>query len=150
MLRITGLFLAFCLTCGSVALAQSVSTLEITSEPDAAPLEVTVEVGSVVDALAQLSADPAGAILLDFREETALGVSSEAATAVSDLVLIAPNGTIMAIVRRAAPGSQNPIGFSGPVAAILQINAGGAEEAGLKPGGSVAHNILGNQGSGEE
>ncbi len=153
MLRTKGLLLALCLTSGLMAQAQTVSQLEITSEPDALPLDVTTQVGVVADGIAQvgdLASGLEGAILLDLQGAPALAVSSEAATAPFDLILISPNGNIAAIVRRAAPGSQNPIAFSGPVAAILQLPAGSADEAGLKPGGSIAHNILGNQSPTEE
>jgi len=148
MLRTFGLFIAICLIFGGGAKAQDVATLVVTSNENESTLDVSTEEPVVTQGVVQLSTESVGSgILFDLRQEAAIAVSSEAAPVASDLILISPSGTIMAIVRNAAPGSQNPIIFSGQTAAVLQLSAGSAAASGFHPGGSISSDILGKQAS---
>lgn len=148
MLRILGLFIALSLVPMLIAEAQDVSTLEVTSDGVSSIIEVVSEQAVVVEGVVQLGSEMSGSgVLLDLRQATAIAVSSEAAATARDMILIAQSGAIAAIVRNAAPGSQNPIVFSGPMVAILQLPAGTSGASGFQPGAVVSHNILDEQAS---
>jgi hypothetical protein len=56
-----------------------------------------------------------------------------------DMVFIRADGTVHTIETRTEPMSQAMIPSGGPVLAVLEIAAGGADRYGLKPGDTVVH-----------
>ena len=128
-------------------IAQTSSTLEFESGEGVQSLDVTVLEARIIDGFAQLDPQiigPGTGILLDMGSDPAIAVASTNATAASDLMFISPNGTIITIVKSAAPGSLNTIELSNRIAAILQLPAGAASDLGILPGSSVSHEILNN------
>ena len=61
-----------------------------------------------------------------------------------DMVFLKADGRIQNIVRNTEPFSEDVISSTGPVSAVLEIAAGGAERYGLKPGDEVRHSHFGN------
>jgi len=54
-----------------------------------------------------------------------------------DLIFIGANGKVRNIIAGAVPRSDAPLTSVGPVAAVLELQAGEAERIGLKPGDAV-------------
>ena len=131
----------------SLAVAQTTSTLEFESDGATQSLEVNVVEARITDGVVQIDAaiiNSGAGILLDLGTGPAIAVSSANATVASDLILISQNGTMITIIRNAAPGSRNAIELSSRTAVVLQMPAGAAHELNLSPGSSVSHEILGN------
>lgn len=147
MHRYLTLFAAIFFLLGHAVSAQTLSPLNIGSGETATTLEVRVAQPAIIEGVAQTDGSVAAlgdGVLLDMGEELVIAVSSVGASVTLDLVLLSPNGTILTIVRNAAPGSQNAVEFSARTAAILQLAGGEARTLGLVPGGTVAHEILSN------
>lgn len=58
-----------------------------------------------------------------------------------DIVFIAPDKTVRRIAANAVPFSRAEIPSGGPVAAILELNAGEAKRIGLRPGDKVRYSL---------
>jgi uncharacterized membrane protein (UPF0127 family) len=148
MLRTLGLFIISSLVPMLIADAQDVSTLEVTADGVSSTMDVVSELPVIVEGVVQLGSEISGSgVLLDLGEASAIAVSSEAAATARDVILISPSGVIAAIARNAAPGSQNPIVFSGPMAAILQLPAGTSAASGFQPGAVISHEVLDQRAS---
>ena len=63
-----------------------------------------------------------------------------------DLLFVSGSGEIMAIAHSAAPLSERNITPGVPVRFVLEIKGGQAEILGIKPGDTVRHQRLGNNG----
>lgn len=61
-----------------------------------------------------------------------------------DMLFISSDGTIEMIARNTVPGSLRTISAGIPVAAVLEINGGKAEELGVEPMDKVIHPMFGN------
>lgn len=60
-----------------------------------------------------------------------------------DMVFIGRDGRIVSIAADAEPLSEATVASAGPAKAVVELNAGAAARAGLKPGDRVAHPALG-------
>jgi uncharacterized membrane protein (UPF0127 family) len=65
-----------------------------------------------------------------------------------DLLFLAEDGKVLAIARKARPGSLRIIDPGVRVKGFLEINGGQAEELGIKPGDVVQHRAFGNVNAG--
>lgn len=63
-----------------------------------------------------------------------------------DLLFVSDTGEIMAIAHNAAPLSERNITSGVPVAFVLEIKGGQSSILGIKPGDTVRHERLGNNG----
>lgn len=54
-----------------------------------------------------------------------------------DLVFIGANGKVRNIIAGAVPKSEAPLSSVGPIAAVLELDAGEAERIGLRPGDAI-------------
>jgi len=64
-----------------------------------------------------------------------------------DMLFIRSDGRIVAIAEHAEPGSLRRIGPDVSVKAVLELNGGRAEQAGIQPGDRVIHPMFANAGS---
>ena len=58
-----------------------------------------------------------------------------------DIIFIAPDRTVRRIAANAVPFSRAEIPSGGPVAAVLELNAGEAKRIGLRPGDKVSYSL---------
>ncbi len=58
-----------------------------------------------------------------------------------DIIFIAPDMTVRRIAANAVPFSRAEIQSGGPVAAVLELNAGEAARIGLRPGDKVSYSV---------
>lgn len=63
-----------------------------------------------------------------------------------DLLFLSGTGEIMAIAHNAAPLSERNISPGVPVSFVLEIKGGQSSILGIKPGDTVQHELLGNNG----
>ena len=56
-----------------------------------------------------------------------------------DMIFIADDGRVANVAERTTPFSLEPVRSDGPVRAVLEVNAGLAEEFGIGPGTPVSH-----------
>lgn len=61
-----------------------------------------------------------------------------------DMLFISSDGTIEMVARNAVPGSLRTISAGIPVAAVLELNGGKADELGIEPMDTVIHPMFGN------
>ncbi len=61
-----------------------------------------------------------------------------------DILFVKPDGTITKIARNAQPGSLASINAGTPVAVVLEIPGGRAQELDVQPGSVVRHLVFGN------
>lgn len=58
-----------------------------------------------------------------------------------DIIFIAPDHRVQRIAANAVPFDKTPLPSDGPVAAVLELNAGEAARIGLRPGDAVEYSI---------
>lgn len=61
-----------------------------------------------------------------------------------DMLFVSSDGTIEMIARNTVPGSLRTISAGIPVAAVLEINGGKADELGIEPMDTIIHPMFGN------
>jgi uncharacterized membrane protein (UPF0127 family) len=59
-----------------------------------------------------------------------------------DIIFIAPDGRILNVADHTTPYSEAPVPAVGMTRGVLEINAGQAEELGIRPGDRVRHRIF--------
>lgn len=63
-----------------------------------------------------------------------------------DLLFVAPDGLVVAVIQHARAGSLRPLDPGLRSVAVVEIAGGQAAALGLKPGDKVSHRIFGNAG----
>ncbi len=88
-------------------------------------------------------ADDAG-MLFDFGADAEAQMWMQNTYIPLDMVFIEADGTVHRIARNTTPFSTDIVSSKGPVRAVLELNAGIADEIGLKHGDVVRHKMFGN------
>ncbi|MEM7663412.1 MAG: DUF192 domain-containing protein [Pseudomonadota bacterium] len=131
------------LSCFALANAQDELTIESGEDQHVFSVEVVSTAEDIERGLMGREELPADSgMLFDFVGEQQTEMWMKDTPLLLDMLFIDSDGTVVAIARNAAPGSERRIGSGVPVRAVLELNGGTTQRLGIQPGDSVAHSIL--------
>lgn len=138
---------AFCLAGAALADPMLVTPLKI--ETDNGTHEFTVEIADDQEEISfglmnRESMDADKGMLFEFNPPRDPQMYMKNTLIPLDMLFISSDGTIEMIARNAVPGSLRTISAGIPVAAVLELNGGQADELGIEPMDIVIHPMFGN------
>ncbi len=83
-------------------------------------------------------------MLFDFGRDQEVGMWMQNTYIPLDMIFILADGRVHRVARDTTPFSTETVSSRGPVRAVLEIAAGGAERIGLKRGDTVRHPMFSN------
>ena len=134
--------LVVALAASSAAAQEAVERLEIVTGSGAHPLTVEVmrtEPARERGLMFRKSMPHDRGMLFDFKSERPVMMWMKNTYLPLDMIFIGRNGRVVNVAENAEPMSEAIIASDGPVYAVLEINAGEAQEFGVKPGDEVRH-----------
>ena len=81
-------------------------------------------------------------MLFDFKREEPVAMWMKNTYLSLDMVFIDKSGKVVNVAENTEPLSERIIPSSGPVLAVLELNAGAARRIGLKPGDRLRHSLF--------
>ena len=82
---------------------------------------------------------PNRGMLFDFKTEQTVNMWMKNTYLPLDMVFVSHAGVVTAVAANTTPFSEELINSGGPAYAVIELNAGVAEELGIAPGASVIH-----------
>ncbi len=82
---------------------------------------------------------PNHGMLFDFMRTEPIAMWMQNTVLSLDMIFIEPNGTVLRVAKNTTPFSRDIISSGGPVSHVLEVNAGIANQIGLKPGDRIIH-----------
>lgn len=78
-------------------------------------------------------------MLFDFKLDSPVSMWMKNTYIPLDMLFVTADGTVSRIERMTEPHSEKTIPSGGPVRAVLELNGGAADKAGIKPGDRLRH-----------
>jgi len=138
---------AFCLA--GAAFADPMQVTPLTIETDEGTHAFTVEIADDQEEISyglmnRESMDADKGMLFEFNPPRDPQMYMKNTLIPLDMLFISSDGTIEMIARNTVPGSLRTISAGIPVAAVLELNGGKADELGIEPMDVVIHPLFGN------